>query len=173
MSDASSRPTQQSLRMERRYTGIEVQDLWDLWTTKEGFESWWGPEGFRVRVHKLEPRVGGELHYDMIAVGEREIAYMKQANMAPSHHTRATFISFRPLQQLELVHVIDFIPGLAAYDNHMSVEFRQEPAGAAMIITIEPHPQPEWTRQTGRGMESQLTKVPGALALRHPQDRSG
>ena len=44
-----------------------IEDLWGLWTTKDGFESWWGPEGFRVEVHKLEARVGGALRYDMIA----------------------------------------------------------------------------------------------------------
>lgn len=33
-----------------------VAELWDLWTTKEGFESWWGPERFRADVHRLEGR---------------------------------------------------------------------------------------------------------------------
>src|ERR1700736_1917583 len=42
--------------VERTYRA-GAQELWDLWTTKEGFESWWGPEGFRVEVYKLEARV--------------------------------------------------------------------------------------------------------------------
>jgi uncharacterized protein YndB with AHSA1/START domain len=28
--------------IERTYRAT-VQELWELWTTKEGFESWWGP----------------------------------------------------------------------------------------------------------------------------------
>ena len=35
--------------IERTYRA-QAEELWDLWTTKTGFESWWGPEGFRVEV---------------------------------------------------------------------------------------------------------------------------
>jgi uncharacterized protein YndB with AHSA1/START domain len=35
--------------IERTYRA-SVEELWELWTTKEGFESWWGPDGFRVEV---------------------------------------------------------------------------------------------------------------------------
>jgi uncharacterized protein YndB with AHSA1/START domain len=38
------------IKFERRYDA-SVEDLGNLWTTKEGFESWWwGPEGFRVET---------------------------------------------------------------------------------------------------------------------------
>src|SRR6266436_4925118 len=65
------------IKLERCYE-TSVEDLWDLWTTKEGFESWWGPQGFRVEVHKLELRVGGELVYDMIAAAPEQIEFMKK-----------------------------------------------------------------------------------------------
>ena len=35
--------------LERTYTA-DVQDVRDLWTTKDGIESWWGPGGFKVTV---------------------------------------------------------------------------------------------------------------------------
>ena len=38
--------------IERTYRA-QAKELWALWTTKRGFESWWGPEGFRVEVHNL------------------------------------------------------------------------------------------------------------------------
>ena len=60
MTNKTTQPTQAFIRLERRYEAA-VEDLWFLWTTKEGFESWWGPEGFRVEVHKLDLRVGGDL----------------------------------------------------------------------------------------------------------------
>ena len=34
------------ITIERTYRA-SVEDVWDLWTTKEGIESWWGPE----RIH--------------------------------------------------------------------------------------------------------------------------
>ena len=33
--------------IERTYRA-RIEELCALWTTKAGFESWWGPEGFRV-----------------------------------------------------------------------------------------------------------------------------
>ena len=52
--------------IERTYRA-SLADVWDLWTTKEGFESWWGPQGFRADVHELDARVGGTLRYAMVA----------------------------------------------------------------------------------------------------------
>src|SRR5262249_33091215 len=111
MTPPTSAAPQAPVRFERRYENAQVQDLWELWTTKEGFESWWGPEGFRVAVHKLDLRSGGELVYDMIASGPDQIEFMKKANMPLSHTTRARFGEIVPLRQLELVHVVDFVPG--------------------------------------------------------------
>lgn len=150
---------------ERSYEA-PVEDLWDLWTTKEGFESWWGPEGFRVEVHRLDARVGGELIYDMIASGAEQIAYMQQAGMPLSHATRGTFVEVEPLRRLTLMHLIDFVPGVEPYENNISVEFSREGRIARMVVSIEPHRDDFWTRQSAAGFESQLTKVPAALASR-------
>lgn len=154
-----------TVTFERRYEA-SLEDLWDLWTTKEGFESWWGPQGFRVAVHRIDPRDGGELNYDMIAVGADEIAYMRKANMAVAHATRGTFRKVAPLKSLELVHLIDFIPGLEPYEHRMRVEFFAEGTSVRMLITVEEHSTPEWTRAALAGMESQLTKVPAGLEAR-------
>lgn len=52
--------------VERTYRAA-IEDVWDLWTTKEGFESWWGPQGFRVEVQEIAARVDGALRFEMIA----------------------------------------------------------------------------------------------------------
>jgi uncharacterized protein YndB with AHSA1/START domain len=89
----------------------QVEKLWELWTTKEGFESWWGPEGFRAQVHAIEARRGGALGYDMIAGTPEMVEAMKQMGRPPSHGTRGIFSEFRPYEHLTLTHVIDFLPG--------------------------------------------------------------
>ncbi len=71
-----------------------------------------------------------------------------------------------PQRLLEIVHVIDFIPGLEPYDNRMQVEFFAEGKTARMLIRVQAHATPEWTQASSMGMESQLTKVPGVLAAR-------
>ena len=47
------------ITIERTYKAA-LKDVWDLWTTKEGIESWWGPDGFTTKVNKLDlPRRRG------------------------------------------------------------------------------------------------------------------
>jgi uncharacterized protein YndB with AHSA1/START domain len=157
---------QASIKFERRYESAAVEDLWDLWTTKAGFESWWGPKGFRVAVRKLELRVGGELLYDMIAVAPEEIAAMERMNMPKTHETRGTFTQIEQLRHLEITHLIDFVPGVQSYENRIRVEFSKTSDGAQMIITVQPHHDPKWTQMAKMGMESQLSKVSAALAAR-------
>lgn len=154
-----------AVTFERSYAA-SVADLWDLWTTKEGFEAWWGPKGFRVDVHRIEPRVGGALVYDMIAVGREELEFMKKTFAAVSHATHGTFTQVVLHERLEIEHVIDFVPGQPAYDHRMRVEFFAAGKTARMVISVEEHSTPEWTRAAKMGMESQLTKVPEALQAR-------
>jgi uncharacterized protein YndB with AHSA1/START domain len=100
MTGQYARSENASIQFERRYDNAAIDDLWDLWTTKEGFESWWGPRGFRVAVHKLDARVGGELWYDMIAEAPEQVEYMQRAGMALSHGTRGRFTQITRLRSL-------------------------------------------------------------------------
>ena len=54
----SAKSTGPKTVIERLYRA-RVEELWELWTTKEGFESWWGPEGFRrkSRPSRRDPAV--------------------------------------------------------------------------------------------------------------------
>jgi uncharacterized protein YndB with AHSA1/START domain len=165
MKHQSAAPGLQKVRFERTYDG-PVDDLWDLWTTKDGFESWWGPEGFRVEVSKIEARPGGTLDYDMIADRADQIAYMQKEGWEVRHRTHGTFIEVEPKRRLTLRHRIDFIPGVEPYDHEMQVEFMPEGARVRMVVEVEPHRDAHWTRMAAQGFESQLTKVAAALAAR-------
>ena len=52
------------------------QEVWEMWTTREGLEAWWGPEGFASTVRLLELRVGGRLEIAMRATDPEEIAFL-------------------------------------------------------------------------------------------------
>ena len=106
--------------IERSYKA-RIEDVWNLWATKEGFESWWGPEGFRAEVQVLDARVGGALQYDMIADSPETIAALKQMGRPPSHATHSRFTELKLHQRLVLTSVIDFLPGVATYEAGMSV----------------------------------------------------
>ena len=144
--------------LERTYRA-GVEELWQLWTTKAGFESWWGPEGFRVEVHTIEARVGGALHYDMIADAPEQIVAMKGMGRATSHETRGRFAEIRPHQRLAITHVIDFIPGVKPYDSTIVVEFFPAGESVRMVVTLDPMHSEEFTKMSTMGFTSQLRKL--------------
>jgi uncharacterized protein YndB with AHSA1/START domain len=144
--------------LERTYRA-RVEELWELWTTKEGFESWWGPEGFRVEVHAIEAREGGRLHYDMIADAPEQIEALKQMGHPTSHQTRGRFTEVRPFQRLAITHVIDFLPGVEPYESTMVVELFPSGDRVRMVVTMDPMHNEEFTKMSTEGFTSQLRKL--------------
>jgi len=144
--------------IERTYRALP-EELWELWTTKHGFESWWGPEGFRVEVHVLEARLGGMLHYDMLADAPEMIEAMKQMGQPTSHETRGRFTEFRPHERLAITHVIDFLPGVKPYESTMEVDFFRAGDSVRMVVSLQPMHDDEFTRMSTEGFTSQLAKL--------------
>jgi uncharacterized protein YndB with AHSA1/START domain len=164
-STAATGAAQKKVVVERTYRA-RAEEIWDLWTTKDGFESWWGPVGFRVEVHALEPRVGGTLRYDMIADAPDQIAAMKRMGQPISHATHGTFTELRALERLAVTHVIDFLPGVKPYDSTMVVELFPSGDRVRMVVTLEPMHSEEFTRMSTMGFNSQLTKLDDRFGAR-------
>ena len=153
------------ITLERVYR-TEVQDVWDLWTTKEGIESWWGPGGFVVTVRKLDLRPGGELLYAMTAIDPPQVEFMKRAGMPLTTEARITFTEVVPRRRLAYVHLADFIPGVEPYDVATVVELHATSGGVRMVLTFEAMHDDEWTRRAVMGWESELDKLAAVLAAR-------
>jgi len=160
MSDTQAEQTapQAAVVVERTYPA-PVQALWDLWTTRDGFTSWWGPEGFRVEVHEMDAREGGALRYDMIADAPQAVEAMKRMGQPVSHDTHGHFAEFRPHEHLTLIHAIDFIAGKEPYEARIDVDFAPAGEGVRMTVTLHPHLDPHWTRMSAQGFTSQLGKL--------------
>jgi len=144
--------------VERTYRA-RPEEVWELWTTKEGFESWWGPEGFRAEVHVIEPRVGGTLRYDMIAFAPEHVAAMKQMGLPTSHEARGRFMEVEPHRRLAITEMIDFLPGVKPYEWTMVVELFPSGGRVRMVVTMDPMHSDEFTRMAQEGFASQLTKL--------------
>ncbi|HET6332060.1 MAG TPA: SRPBCC domain-containing protein [Polyangiales bacterium] len=153
-----SRTPARRITMERTFAA-PLEDIWELWTTKDGIEQWWGPEGFVVEVRKLELRPGGELHYAMIAKQPEQIAFMKQAGMPLVIESRITFTQIVRLQKLAYTHLADFIPGVEPYDVATTVELRETQAGVQMILSFDAMHEQLWTDRAVAGWESELGKL--------------
>lgn len=144
--------------IERSYRA-NIQDVWDLWTTKAGFESWWGPQGFRAEVSELEAREGGPLNYEMIADSAQMIAEMKRQGHSPSHATHSRYSELKPRERLTLTNVIDFIPGVTPYESHITVDFAVVGDRVRMVVTLDAMHSEAVTRMQEEGFTSQLTKL--------------
>jgi predicted 3-demethylubiquinone-9 3-methyltransferase (glyoxalase superfamily) len=149
--------------LERTFAA-PIEDVWELWTTKDGIESWWGPEGFRVEVRKLDLRVGGELLYAMIAAGSEQIAFMQKAGMPRITEHRNGFTDVTPLRRLAYTSVTDFIPGVAPYEVETVVELEQTKPGVKMMITFDAMHDAHWTEMATLGWSSELDKLGKVLA---------
>ena len=151
------------ITLERDYRA-DIQDVWDLWTTKEGIESWWGPGGFAVTVRKLDLRPGGELHYDMKATAPPQIEFMKKHGMPTTTKARITFTEVTPPTRLAYVHLADFIPGVDPYDVATILELAQTPDGVHMALSFDAMHSDEWTERAVMGWTSEIGKLGERLA---------
>lgn len=148
-----------SIVVERTYKA-EPEELWALWTTKDGFESWWGPEDFRADVHRIEARPGGALHYDMVADTPAMVAAMKNMGQPSVTECRGYFSEFSPHERLALTQVIDFLPGVEPYDSRMEVDFIPVSDGhVRMIVTLSQMHDAQTTKMQQQGFMSQLSKL--------------
>ena len=148
--------------IERTYAA-PVDRVWALWTTPRGIESWWGPEGFEVKVTSLELRPGGELSYAMTAVAPEQVAFMKQAGMSLTTQARVTYTEVTPGQRLAYKTRADFVPGVEPYDVCTVVEFQATAAGVKLVITVDAMHDEVWTERARAGNESQLRKLDALL----------
>ena len=144
--------------IERTYRA-NTKDVWALWTTKEGFESWWGPQGFRADVQELDARVGGALRYEMIADSPEMIAAMKQTGQPTSHAVRSRFTEVEPHSRLVLTNVIDFLPGVATYESNIAVDFTSTGDSVRMVVTLDAMHSDDLTKMQKEGFTSQLIKL--------------
>ena len=56
--------TSNDLTIERIFDA-PVERIWQLWATAEGFQKWYGPEGFTIPTADMDVRVGGKRLFSM------------------------------------------------------------------------------------------------------------
>jgi len=144
--------------LERTVTA-SIDDVWALWTTKDGLESWWGPEGFAIRVDHLDVREGGELRYAMIAVDPEMVAFMRRSNMPVETPSRIVYREVAALRRIACTHDVDFVPSVAAYQVETTVDFAVIGATVQMTVRCDAMHDEAWTARAQKGWEQQLGKL--------------
>jgi uncharacterized protein YndB with AHSA1/START domain len=156
--NSASAPARAQFSIARTYRA-SIDDAWALWTSAAAIESWWGPEGFDVKVLALDLRPGGELVYLMTVRGAEQVAYMKQAGLPLSTECRVTYTEVSPPFRLAYKTLADFVPDVAPYDVATTVDLRATPDGVQLTITFDAMHDDIWTERARAGQESQLRKL--------------
>jgi uncharacterized protein YndB with AHSA1/START domain len=158
----STGTSQQRITIERTYAA-SIDDAWEMWTTKEGIESWWGPDGFSVEVRSIDLRPGGQLRYAMTATAPPQVEFMKRAGMPLTTESTLTYTEVAPKRRLAYEHLVDFVPGVGAYSVSTLVQLFPTSGGVRMVLTLDPMHTEEWTSRAVMGWESQLGKLAKTL----------
>ena len=153
------------LTLERTFNASR-EEVWDLWTTREGMEAWMGPEGFKVTVEELDLRPGGDLVYAMTAVGPDQVEYMTRAGMPLVNTQRVRFLEVDPPRRLVHRDLADFIPGVKAYEVETVLELNEVEGGTHIVLTFDAMHDDQWTEMARLGRESELRKLEELLAAR-------
>jgi len=155
---SQTQPARRRVSIERTFNAA-IEDVWELWTTKDGIESWWGPDGFEVKVRKLDVRPGGELRYDMSAIAPDQIEFLKKAGMSLTTPSLVTYTEVVPRKRLGFTQLADFIPNVKPYEVAMMVEFDPTRQGVRMVLTLDAMHDEYWTKMAVMGWENELDKL--------------
>jgi uncharacterized protein YndB with AHSA1/START domain len=148
--------------LERDYRAT-LDEVWALWTTTDGLESWWGPEGFSVTVQHLDLRPGGELRYTMTATAPEQVAFMRQQGMPLATEVSLVYTEVELRRHLSYTMSTDFVPNVKPYASVTRVSFSPVPLGVHMVLSFSPMHDDEWTQRARLGHESELARLEAIL----------
>jgi uncharacterized protein YndB with AHSA1/START domain len=131
--------TPSSFTIERIFKAPR-EKVWNMWTTKEGLEKWFGPNTMIPKVTKLDVRVGGE--YEVI---------LEQGEMKILNH--GVYTEVDPTSRLAYNWHFDIFlaPGEKPYDVPVTIELQEVPDGTKMIYTQGDLATPDATEGSRQG----------------------
>ncbi|HKC19487.1 MAG TPA: SRPBCC domain-containing protein [Candidatus Dormibacteraeota bacterium] len=153
------------LTLERTFDA-SPEDVWELWTTRDGMEAWMGPEGFDATVRELDLRPGGHLVYAMTAVGLDQVEFLTKAGLPLVSVQRVRIVEVEAPRRLVTREVADFIPGVEPYEVETVVEMHEVEDGTHVVMTFDAMHDAHWTEMSRLGRESELRKLADLLAAR-------
>jgi uncharacterized protein YndB with AHSA1/START domain len=137
-----------------------TEKVWKMWTTKEGLEKWWGPEGFTSVVQHLDVRVGGHFEIVMTAIVPEIIEHLKAAGVGESSVAKGDYTGVEPNRRLAYTNAVDFVPGVAPYVTTTVVEMSAIPGGGTrLVVTNDVMHDEQWTVMATMGWTQQIGKL--------------
>ena len=146
------------IRLERTIAA-SPERVWELWTTPQGIEAWWAPDGFEADVSRLDLEPGGELVYTFTATAPEQVRFLEQAGLPLATEARKTFVDVDPPRRLTYQSVIDFVPDREPYQHLTVVEMEPAEGGVRVVESFEPMHDDVWTQRIRDGRENELDNL--------------
>ena len=154
------------ITIERTYDA-PPETIWRLWTTADGIERWWSPDGFTTDVRELDLRPGGALVHAMTATDPGMVAFMEANGMPLTNVARKRFTEVEEPRRLAYVSEVDFVPGVEPYEQLTVVELAPTSEGGTHVtMTMDAMHDDEWTQRVTAGRENELANLAALLADR-------
>jgi uncharacterized protein YndB with AHSA1/START domain len=166
MANQQTTATGDKIRIERIYF-TSAQTIWRLWTTAEGIQSWWAPDGFTVKVVKLDLKPGGELVYTMTATGPEQITFMRGAGMPLTTESQKTFTELVEPRRIAYLSLVDFVPNHEPYEFLTVVDLEQIGERTKVVMTVDRMHDEVWTGRLVAGRENELENLRKVIAAPH------
>ena len=156
-------PAKKTFTVERALKA-SPEKVWQMWTTRDGLERWWGPDGFSVQVLQIDVRVGGRLELVMKTEVPEIVAHLKAAGQSASNLLRCRYTEVEPNRRLVYENSVDFVPGVPPYTSTTRIELTPVPGGTRLAVTNDVMHDRMWTDRARMGWEQELGKLARALA---------
>ena len=153
------------LSLERTFRA-PIAEVWELWTTREGIEAWWGPDGFTSKVRAIDVRPGGELLWSMTAVGADQVEFLKKAGMPLTSHLLLRYLVVEPPRRLVYREMADFIPGVEPYEVETVLELSEAGDDTRLVLTFDAMHNEYWSKMATTGREMELARLEELLTRR-------
>ena len=150
--------TKSNVVIERTYRAT-LQEVWELWTTVDGFESWWGRTSFASRfTPSMRARVAALRHDRRYP---EMVAAMKRMGQPARHSTRGRFALVEPTKRLAR-RTSSISAGGEAVREHDGGRGTQVGDQVRTVVTEPMRRQAQ--RHAGRGLHQSARQAGPALA---------
>src|SRR5690349_6247230 len=143
---ATSVSRMDEIRIERMYPATPEQ-VWRLWTTPEGIERWWAPDGFEAKVETLDLRRGGELRHSLTAVAPEQVQFMESAGLPLTTVATKRFTEIDEPKRLGYTSRIDFVPDVEPYEHLTEIDLEDGGGTVRVVMRMEPLHDDVWTQR--------------------------
>ncbi|HEX5250666.1 MAG TPA: SRPBCC domain-containing protein [Gaiellales bacterium] len=164
-------PRHDAARLERTYDA-PAELIWELWTTTEGLEKWFAPEGFETRVRELDLRPGGHLRYTMTATAAEQVAFMQSIGAPIAVELRKTFTEVARPTRLAYLTLVDFVPGHEPYDHLTTIDIASAGDRTDVVLTMDPFHDDPWTQGSVEHRRNELDNLAAVIGRRRNRPAS-